>query len=464
MSLAVLASTLLSPSVALAHASDRGFVLLLPTGYYLTGGALAVAASFAALTLIPPGVLQRVSASRFPLFAVDDRLRLASSLAAFLGLGVLVAAGFAGSRDPLSNPLPLTVWTLLWIGLTLVQGLLGDVWRWINPWYAPVRLVAALARRARFAELPPTAGWWPAVVLFLAFAWFELIYPAPDDPWRLAAAVSGYFALNLVLAVVFGADVWLRRGECLSAFFGMVARFGIVEGRADGDGRRRLALRWPGAGLGATEPLPTSGVLFILLVLGSVSFDGLSRTFAWLGANGVNPLEFPGRTAMMGMNTAGLVALPLLLAAVFYLAVWMGERLAGGRDAPAAAAHLVWSIVPIALAYHMAHYLTALTVNGQYALVALSDPFALGWNLFGTADNQVSAGIVSGSGPAWLLWNLQAAAIVGGHILAVLVAHLIAGRRYPTDTAATLSQLPLALLMVGYTVFGLWLLSTPTAA
>lgn len=119
--------------------------------------------------------------------------------------------------------------------------------------------------------------------------------------------------------------------------------------------------------------------------------------------------------------------------------------------------------MPIALAYHFAHYLTALLVNGQYAIVALSDPYALGWNLFGTAYMDVSAGIASGSDAAWVLWNAQAAAIVGGHMLAVLVAHMLADRLHPHGRGATLSQLPLTMLMIAYTVLGLWLLSTPTA-
>ena len=119
--------------------------------------------------------------------------------------------------------------------------------------------------------------------------------------------------------------------------------------------------------------------------------------------------------------------------------------------------------MPIALAYHFSHYLTALLVNGQYALVALSDPFSLGWNLFGTADMPVMAGIAAGSDAAWVMWNAQAAAIVGGHVLAVLAAHLLAFRLHPTVRAATASQLPLTVLMIAYTVFGLWLLSTPTA-
>ena len=409
---------------ALAHASDRGHVLLLPTGYYLTGGAVAVAASFLALTVLPPNRLDRLTAQRVVLFRVGIGLRAFTSLASFLVLGVLVLAGFLGSRDPLSNPLPLTVWTLLWVGLTLVQGLAGNVWAWINPWYGPVRVVCRLmgfkaphpdpipakdrergtstSRPASFSPslpgegpagdegqlgrvglrgpLPAAVGYWPAVFLFFAFAWFELIYPAPDDPAQLALAVAFYWVFNFFCMLVFGYETWSSRGECLSVFFGMIARLGTVElATPTGDPRPQLGLCWPGAKLREAAPLPLSGMFFLLLALASVSFDGLSRTFFWLGMNGINPLEFPGRSALIGVNSAGLLLTFATLSAVFLLAVFTGERLAGsGHPFPGSAGLLVWSIVPIALAYHFSHYLAALVVNGQYALVALSDPFSLG--------------------------------------------------------------------------------------
>ena len=125
----------------------------------------------------------------------------------------LLAAGIAGSRDPLSNPLPLTVWTLLWIGLTLLQGLFGNLWHWINPWYAAgAARPAVLGCRGRTrSETPDVAGRiWPAPVLFAAFAWFELIDLAPDDPQRLARGVAAYwlftFAAMLSSATTHGAE------------------------------------------------------------------------------------------------------------------------------------------------------------------------------------------------------------------------------------------------------------------
>lgn len=460
------AMLLLVPGDAFAHAADRGHVLLLPTGHYLIGGAAAVALTFILLMIAPLPALARMAQLRLDLGTVPVRLRLAGSVACLLLLLGLVAAGFLGSRDPLSNPLPLMVWTVFWVGLTLVQGMLGNLWWWIDPWYAPWRLLAAVTgRKNGFMVLPAGLGYWPAIVLFFAFAWFELVYPAPDDPERLAVAVSAYFLVNLAAMVLFGHEQWSRRGECLSAFMRMIAQLAVVDGSAPRHGRRRIALCLPGGKLAGAEPLPPSGTLFLLLALASVSFDGLMRTFFWLGLFGVNPLEFPGRSAVVDIGTLGLAATFVVLALAFFAAVSLGERLAGNIGSTrAAAGALVWSIIPISMAYHFSHYLAALVVNGQYALAALSDPLMTGADLLGTAGLHVQAGVLMGAERAWMLWNLQAAAIIGGHVLAVLVAHTIAFRLHGSAQATMRSQVPLAVLMVVYTIFGLWLLSAPTGA
>ena len=448
---------------ALAHAADRGHVMLLPTGYYLVGGAVAVALTFAVMLAAPAELLARAAAWRAGLGSLPVWPRMAGSVSCLALLLALVAIGHLGSRDPLSNPLPLMVWTVFWIGLTLLQGVVGNLWWWINPWYAPWRGAASMLRRPDgLVRLPEGAGYWPAIVQFAAFAWFELVYPAPDDPARLAVAVGAYFAVNLVACVLFGFEAWMRRGECLSAFMRMIARLAPVEGATQAGGRRAVRLCLPGAKLVAAGPLPVSGALFLLLTLSTVSFDGLMRTFFWLGLNGVNPLEYPGRTALMGANTLGLATAFAVLALAFVGAVAMGERLASAARWRQSAGRLVWSIIPIAMAYHFSHYLTAFVINGQYALAALSDPLMNGADLFGTAGLHVQAGALMGAEMAWLVWNLQAAAIIGGHLLAVLVAHAIAHRLHGNGDEAGLSQVPLAALMVAYTVFGLWLLSSPT--
>ncbi len=248
------------------------------------------------LLFVRPEALERLSALRLKIGVLGDALRLPLSLASFAVFAMLVAAGFFGSRDPLSNPLPLTVWTLLWVGLTLVQGLFGNLWYWINPWYGPWRIGLALLGRSRSdpppLKLPAWLGMWPAVLLLVGFAWFELIYPAPDDPARLAMAAGLYWLLSFAAMLAFGDEAWSRRGEFLSVFFGMVSHLGVVQ-RSPADGGR-ITLCLPGAKLSATPALPVSGVLFLLAALASVSFDGLSKTFFWLGSNGAQPARISG--------------------------------------------------------------------------------------------------------------------------------------------------------------------------
>jgi hypothetical protein len=141
-----------------------------------------------------------------------------------------------------------------------------------------------------------------------------------------------------------------------------------------------------------------------------------------------------------------------------------GARLpARARPAASCFGALVLSILPIALAYHIAHYLPAFLVNAQYALAAFGDPFSWGWNLLGLAERHPTTSFFADYGSVAVLWTVQSGTIVIGHILAVLVAHAIALERFESGRAAFFSQLPLALLMIAYTAFGLWLLSAPTA-
>lgn len=443
---------------ALAHASDRGHVLLLPTGYYLVGGALAVLASFAILAFVPASPLDAVMRKRWPLPVRPRAGQTVVSTLSFCFFAILICAGWYGSRDPLANPLPLVFWSLLWSGFVIVQGVFGNLWAWLNPWYGPWRIATALiGRRTPVLQWPRALSLWPAFAGLALFAWFELAHPAPDDPSRLATVIAAYWLLSFLGMLAFGYRRWTARAEFLSLFMAMIAKLSIVEAG------RRWRLRLPAAGLIDAPALPASGVAFLLLALASVTFDGLRHTFFWLGAIGINPLEFPGRSAVMGETTFGLAGAFALLSGAFIGAVTLGHRMADAKTPVATAiARLVWTIIPISFAYHVAHYLPALLVDGQYALVALSDPFASGMNLLGTAHYHVQAGLTVGADSVWIIWNIQAFSIIGGHVLAVIATHIVAGRIYGEGRMAVLSQIPLVTLMIGYTVVGLWLLSTPT--
>jgi len=464
------------PTGARAHVGGSAFILLLPTHLYVMGGAVVVAASFLLVALAPTRLLARAESLRVRLGAASFPGRRAlSSGASLLSLAVVVAlvvAGVRGSRDPLANPLPLVVWTVWWIGFTYLHAAFGNLWAHLNPWSGLYRVLTSAGRLRRWRESPPLAyperaGHWPAVAGFALFAWFELIHPAPSDPAVLAGAVAGYLLTHFAGVFVFG-ERWLRQAEPFSVFFRVVswlAPLGIgapARRAADGAGTREAHLMVPTLKLLEVETPGLSGAAFVLLVLASVSFDGLSRTFAWLHLLDVNPLVYPGRTALIVPNTLGLLAMFAVLCLVYLVAVLFVSRLAA-VSAPVSrlGSLFVLSLVPIACGYHFAHYLPVFLVDVQYAVRAASDPFARGWDLVGARDLHVVTSFLSDPGRIYAIWHTQVALIVGAHVASVFVAHALALRLTGRAAVAARSQLPLVLLMIGYTVLGLWLLSTP---
>ena len=460
--------------VAQAHTSERAFILLLPTGLYVVGGAAVVALSFAVIALIPTARLLSLERARWRLGNIPRWDPVGPSLGAFVVACGLVIAGYVGSRDPLANPLPLVVWTLWWVGLTFLHALFGNLWEILNPWRDIYRFLTMFPGLRAWRQRPPLSyprrvGYWPTVALFFAFAWFELVHPAPQDPDVLANLVTVYLSATFVGMLIFGEQAWLQHGEPFSVFFRMVAWLSPPDteqapSAGVGQGRPTLSATLPSVRLLKVGTLPVSGAAFVLLALASVSFDGLSRTFWWLDLVGVNPLDHPGRTALIGVNTVGLLGAFFALAAVYTFAVLIGHAVArSGRGAGESLGRFVVSIIPIAFGYHFAHYLPTFLVDVQYAVRALSDPFAVGWNLLGTRHLHVTASLLTDHRSVEVIWHLQVLGIVAAHVVAITIAHYIALRDAATLRAAVLSQVPLTLLMIGYTLFGLWLLATPVA-
>ncbi|CAN7448722.1 hypothetical protein LJR030_004632 [Rhizobium sp. LjRoot30] len=463
---------LLSSAVsAMAHGSERGLVMLLPTGFAQAGGAIVVALSFVALAMLPARWMRAVFAAELPLFPAVMAGRTVLSCLSFLFLALLVGIGLFGTHDPLRNLLPLTIWTMWWVGFTLLQAVVGNLWPWLNPWTGPLAVLRVLSGtqlgRVPFFRLPQSFGYGPAILLFFLFAWYELISLSPQDPPELAVAVGLYWLATFCGMILFGGTVWLERCEPFSIFFRFIGLLAPLVRIAQPGyaGRRFLALAWPGAGCIRRKPLPVSATLFILLGLSSVSFDGLTFTFRWLSFIGINPLEFPGRSAVTVANSFGLVGAALLLGSVFYVAVALGNRMAGIRGGAmlrVMAGHLVYSVIPISIAFHFSHYLTILLINGQYFVLALADPFSLGWQ-WTPGPLHVTTSFTSNLDSVTRLWAIQTSVIVGGHVVGILLAHMIAVERLGASFKAAVSQVPLAAAMVLYTVFGLWLLSTPVA-
>jgi len=452
-------------SVGSAHTSEQGFVLLLPTDVYISSGVLTVVLTVFALIILPVSFTRRLF-TPVKIFKLEKfepmwpRFAAILQFIALLCLLLLLFIGFTGTHDPLRNLLPLFIWTVFWIGVVSLHGAAGYLWHVINPF----RLFSKQLRGRRV--LPPSVGSWPGVVSLLLFSGFTLADTAPEDPPRLALIVSAYCLYTLSGCYLFGTNKWLDHGECFSM---LMKRLACVS--PAGLYNQALAIGFPGWKnlFLTTEVVTVSGAVFTLTILAAGSFDGVNETFWWLQQLGINPLEFPGRSAVVGETITGLLLSVIALIVCFALCVWMGIALANRHTEQhvtfiPAFTQVSVAIIPIALAYHVAHYLTAFMVNIQYTVAALTDPLQNGRDLLNLGTFYVTTGFFNTQSSVRTIWLSQAGVVVFGHVISLLLSHRIALKLWSNAKAASMSQIPLALFMVFYTLLGLWLLAAPRGA
>jgi hypothetical protein len=479
-------------SPAFAHGFGQTYDIPIPLWLYLYGAAAAVVLAFVPLALYSRKTPDAGAAYRYPrfdLFGVPPLRRLLTSRLLLGGLRVVsvalffvvVISGLVGLQSGF-NIAPTFVWITWWVGFSFFTALVGNLWPIVNPWSVLFDWAEGLARRLGFRNelelgepYPGALGIWPAVGLYLVFVWFENVFSGSYVPRNIAFFALGYSLITLYAMAFFGKETWLRHGEAFSVFFSLLGRFAPTEvrvkdpnvcqgcdacepgrcvncyecfRRADPD-ERELNLRPPAVGLGLPEKALPGGAAFVILVLAGVTFDGLLETPLWLEIIRLTPVT----------QTLGVLLLPLLFFGIYLGFVELSRIFGGGGEAGFRqfAAAYAFSLVPIAIAYQMAHYYTYLLIQGQMIVSLVSDPLGWGWNLFGTAGFDPRYGIVGAS----FVWYSQVALIVVGHVIAVYLAHSISLRLLRDPGRAFRSQLPMLVLMVLYTITSLWILAQP---
>jgi hypothetical protein len=438
----------------LAHGVGSVQDLPVPQWLFLYGAGVVLIVSFAALALLwrrpvldawqggraLPAGLTRVLLSR--------GLRVALGALGFALLLLTFATALAGERSAGSNLAPTFVYVGFWLGLVPLVVLFGNVWSLLNPWKAGADAAEWLVTRWAGASepfpYPDRLGRWPAAAGLFLFAALELAYFDPSDPRALALAIALYSGLTWTGALVYGSEAWFRNGDAFSVYFELLSRiapWGLEDGR--------ILLRPPFIGLARLREPAAGTVAFVAVMLGSVAFDGFSRTTVWQNRT-ITLGDWSGTSARIG----GLVGAVLAVAAAYLIAVAVAKALA--RTDLDLASAFVGSLVPIALVYAVSHYFTLLFVQGQFLVPLASDPFGFGWDLLGTVDYKPNLAPFTPN----TVWYVQVATLVGGHVAGLCLAHDRALALFPAEPGRALrTQYPFLVLMVAYTVGGLWLLS-----
>ena len=434
----------------LAHAFGARYELPIPLVAFLIGGAVVVGISF--LIVLPTRVEEHP--------AGPDRTHLrrvtpTAGIAGIVLLALLCWAGIAGTQEVPENILPTVFWVYVWVVLPLLCGIIGDFTSGSNPF----GFLAQLGERLRGARAPlpwPRAlGYWPAVLLAAGATLAELVFNASTTlPRFIGWMLVGYAALSVVMGALFGATPWRSRGELFTVLFDLWGRLGWF--RFGAPGRRRFA-----GGLATPFDRTVSRTVFVLLLLVSISFDGVLSTPQW-GRFETRVLTFGDVHGQELLRSGAFLLLIVIIYGVFGL-FSTGVSVAGGRHRSVrdTLAGLLPSLVPIAFGYLLAHYLQYILVNGQLILPLLGAPGGASTNLHLPYPFNDSYEVHTQPVPNAVFWYVDVAVIVAVHVIAVVLAHrqLATGAR--TERLAKRAEYPWIVAMIAYTCLSLWLLAQP---
>jgi hypothetical protein len=458
-----------------AHALVARSDLPVPAWLFAWGASIVLIVSFFALSV--SWRAPRFEEGRWrPLGAALSRALLGLPVQLLCGaigvflLALAVYAGLRGTEAPDRNFALTFLYVTAWLGFPLFSVFLGDVFRPFNPWRAVGRAVGAgftalAGQRPTHLRYPEKLGRWPAAIGLIAVVWLEIVYGASGgvavglSPHAAAVATLVYSGYTLAMMALFGTERWCRTGEVFSVYFGMFGQLGCF-----GVEKGRLGLRRPFSAATTWATVPGS-VAVVIASIATTSFDG-AQEGAFKGAmeSVFNRMVDSG----IGLTTALRLTDTLFIALCFAgvgLVYLIGVR--GMASVPGAPSFkqlrdgFAHTLIPIALAYLVAHYFSLFVFQEQAQFTyLLSDPLGTGTtDLFGTASSGIDFRLLSANA----IWYVQVGALVIGHVIGLTLAHDRATAYWGDYRQAARSQYWMLAVMVAFTCFGLYLLSVANA-
>jgi len=472
--------TCLLPDAAQAHSFEVPYILPIPLWIYMYACMAMLVISFAAIgyysatpvTVTSPAPSSGGTGVQDYSGAIGRSVILVLRIGAVGLLFLTIAAGFIGTKDPMTNINMTLFWVVFLLGFAYLTAIVGDVFAIINPWDTMLDICETCGLDFSKARViyPRALGYLPALCCYIALIWIELF--TEQSPFVLSVALVAYSVIVFIGAWLFGRETWLRYGEFFGVFFRLIGAMAPVAYiRTPGPGEWHSRSRLPFSGIVDDPKEHLSLVLFVLFMLSSTIYDGLHDTQVWLDIYWKHLLQLiepmwgsvgpKDRSALIIFwhtvyQRSGLILLLALYVGVYLSVIAVAKWIAKiDASVGSLAQRFSYSLIPIAFVYNITHYFTFLVAQIRVLPWLVSDPFGFGWNLLHLSRAPQDFGLLD----MGFIWHMQVALILIGHLVSVCVAHMISLRVFHTRRQAILTQVPMLVLMMMYTSVGLWILS-----
>ena len=341
-------------------------------------------------------------------------------------LSLLILPGLIGNEEAKTSMTPLIIWVFLWIGVPVLGLVFGDIYSKFNP----LSIIPS-------SEKKPSTVWF-AAALFLGLTWFELVWRKPGNPTHIGIVFILLMLITTGTRIIFSkASIEVDPLHLLHHLYAKL-RFtlskpiykNMLENIANLSNFKGMEY-------------------FILLMIGTVTYDGLRGTTFWYNLFGSSTLDITFSTfAFFGIN--------IVIIGSYRFACWFALKVSGEKqDLNNISLLFGHTMLPIAFAYHVTHYLSLLLYESQTILYRLNDPYGIGWNLFGIDEVTINYFLTPVA-----LWGIQVFVTLAGHMLSVVLAHDLAIKLFGHQQSDK-TQYIFLLITVGLTLQALFVLSVP---
>ena len=357
---------------------------------------------------------------------VEQKLPILGKVFGGLILSLLILPGFIGNEEAKTSITPLIIWVFLWIGVPVLGLIFGDIYAKFNP----LSLFPSVEEKASTV--------WVASGLFLGLTWFELVWRKPGNPTHIGTVFV------LLLLVTTGSRILLGKTSIevdpLHLLHHLYAKLRFTVSRPVYKNMLENI-----ANLSNFKGME----YFILLMIGTVTYDGLRGTTFWYNLFGSSTLD-------MGFSTFAFFGINIIIISSYRFACWFALKVSREQqDLNKVSLLFGHTMLPIAFAYHVTHYLSLLLYESQTILYRLNDPYGVGWNLFGVEEITINYFLTPVG-----LWGIQVFVTLAGHMLSVILAHDLAIKLFGHHQSDK-TQYIFLLITVGLTLQALFVLSVP---